>query len=133
MEFIMKHTTKIYINCPYSEKDECKRAPKDAQRRPATISPLGLRTYFGAGVPQGAPSRARCILDKSNKPSDYIKQLRNIDNTIKSAGLFHNDYRTKGPGHFFVKNNKIYLIDYDGLSKKKHLPRNDIEKIIKEL
>ncbi len=73
------------------------------------------------------------ILDKSNKPSDYIKQLRNIDNTIKSAGLFHNDYRTKGPGHFFVKNNKIYLIDYDGLSKTEHLPRNDIEKIIKAL
>ena len=25
MEFIMKHTSKIYINCPYSEKDDCKQ------------------------------------------------------------------------------------------------------------
>jgi hypothetical protein len=70
------------------------------------------------------------ILNKSNKPKDYIKQLVNIDNTIKNAGLFHNDYRTKGPGHFFIKDSKIYLIDYDGLSKKQHLPRNDIQKII---
>ena len=73
------------------------------------------------------------VLTKSNKPFDYVKQLTYIDNTIKNAGLFHNDYRVKGPGHFFLKNGKIYLIDYDGLSKKEHLPRNDIQKIIKQL
>jgi hypothetical protein len=75
----------------------------------------------------------KTILNKSNKPSNYKKQLRNIHNTIRNAGLFHNDYRTSGPGHFYVKNNKIYLIDYDGLSNTEHLPRNNIESIIKEL
>ena len=73
------------------------------------------------------------ILTKLNKPKDYIKQLVKIDKTIKKVGLFHNDYRTKGPGHFFIKDGKIYLIDYDGLSTKQHLPRNDIQKIIDAL
>ena len=35
MEFIMTHTSKIYLNCPYSEKDECKQlgARWDNERR----------------------------------------------------------------------------------------------------
>ena len=45
MEFIMKHTTNIYINCPYSEKDECKElgARWDRENRQWYI-PAGLDT-----------------------------------------------------------------------------------------
>jgi len=75
----------------------------------------------------------KTTLDKSNKPYDYKKQLRNIHNTIRNAGLFHNDYRVGKHGHLYIKNNKIYLIDYDGLSKHNGLPRNDMEKIIQKL
>jgi len=45
MEFIMKHTSKIYINCPYSEKDECKQlgARWDNESRKWYI-PVGIDT-----------------------------------------------------------------------------------------
>ena len=49
-------------------------------------------------------------LNKKNKPSDYKEQLINIDNTIKAVNMYHNDYRKS---HFFVKNGKIYLIDWN--------------------
>ena len=41
----MKHTTNIYINCPYSEKDECKKlgARWDIDKRRWYI-PAGLDT-----------------------------------------------------------------------------------------
>ena len=41
----MKHTTNIYINCPYSEKDECKElgARWDRENRQWYI-PAGLDT-----------------------------------------------------------------------------------------
>ena len=64
----------------------------------------------------------------------YVKDK--IYKRIKNSGLFHNDYRTKGPSYIFVKNNKIYLIDYDGLSANKHKymkNRNNIQKIINQL
>ena len=71
------------------------------------------------------------FLTKLNKPKDYIKQLVNIDKTIKSSGLFHNDYRSKHNSHFYIKDDKIYLIDYDGLSTKTARPwQNDIQKVI---
>ena len=45
MEFVMKHTINIYINCPYNEKDECKQlgARWDIDKRQWYI-PAGLNT-----------------------------------------------------------------------------------------
>ena len=56
------------------------------------------------------------LLNENNKPSNYIRQLKNIDNTIRKHNLYYNDYKRQ---HFFVKKNKIYLIDWNTLSKKK--------------
>jgi len=73
------------------------------------------------------------LLTKNNKPSNYIKQLKNIDNTIRKLNLYYNDYKYQ---HFFVKKNKIYLIDWNTASKKKRKGLwicNNIDKIIKKL
>ena len=48
----MTHTSKIYLNCPYSEKDECKQlgARWDNESRKWYI-PVGIDTEpFGADV-----------------------------------------------------------------------------------
>ena len=76
-------------------------------------------------------------LNKKNKPSNYIEQLLNIHKTIESVNMYHNDLMV---WHFYVKNDKIYLIDYNNFSDKikiyknvKYKNRNDINLIIKSL
>ena len=46
----------------------------------------------------------------SNKPFDYIYQLLNINKTLKKNSIYHNDYKLI---HFYVKDGKIKLIDWN--------------------
>jgi len=59
-------------------------------------------------------------LTKDNKPKDYINQLNKIESTLKKNNIYHNDIKMR---HFFVKNNKIKLIDWDNSSFNKPLKR----------
>ena len=73
-------------------------------------------------------------LTKKNKPKDYVKQLNNINNTLKKNNIYHNDIKWK---HLFVKDDKIKLIDWNnttlGKPKNKKWVNNDFNKIIKNL
>ena len=72
-------------------------------------------------------------LSKKNKPKDYKEQLLKIDQTIKQSKMYHNDYFLR---HFFVKNEKIYLIDWNNFIDyvpKWAKDRNNINTIIDKL
>ena len=56
-------------------------------------------------------------LTKENKPPDYVEQLRFIDETFKKHSLYHNDLDDYN--HIRVKDNKIYIIDFDLMTKNK--------------
>lgn len=74
-------------------------------------------------------------LTKKNKPKDYVKQLNNINNTLKKNNIYHNDVWLNK--HLFVKDGKIKLIDWNNTTfdkpKNKKWVNNDFNKIIKYL
>lgn len=55
-------------------------------------------------------------LTKTNKPYNYESQLRNIHNTLLKNNIYHNDLNYNE--HIRIKNNKIYIIDFDSVTKK---------------
>ena len=65
-------------------------------------------------------------LNKKNLPKDYKKQLLNIKIQLNNNDIYHNDIWII---HFFVKNKKIKLIDWDKMTIKKpmvgYYVRND--------
>lgn len=72
-------------------------------------------------------------LTKENKPKDYKEQLLRVHKTIRDSNMYHNDYKS---AHFFVKNRKIYLIDWNNFldyEPKWALGRNNINKYINKL
>jgi hypothetical protein len=74
-----------------------------------------------------------------NKPKDYRQQLDRIHRTLRRNNLYHNDYTLNNyfffinnkNSHFFVKQGKIKLIDYGGLTQYKPKPPyfNNINRI----
>ena len=49
------------------------------------------------------------ILNARNKPTNYIEQLKFIDQTLQKENIFHNDVELR---NFVTMNDKIYLIDF---------------------
>jgi serine/threonine protein kinase len=62
-----------------------------------------------------------------NKPNNYIYQLLRIKKKLKENNIYHNDLKLE---HFFVKNGKIKLIDWNCITfdkpKKKKWSNNKI-------
>ena len=56
------------------------------------------------------------ILTESNKPKDFDIQLRNIAKQYRKHNLFHNCAFVED--HFRVKNDKIYMIDFEKVRNK---------------
>ena len=78
-------------------------------------------------------------LTKYNKPVDFVQQLLSIEYVLKKNNVYHNDIKES---HFFVKDNKIKLIDWNNATfDKPYKPsifesnwmNNDFNKIINKL
>jgi hypothetical protein len=65
-----------------------------------------------------------------NLPDDWRDQCGEINDTLSSVGLYHNDILAK---NVLVRDGIIYLVDFGGSGPTRATPRNDLIAVVEEI